>query len=170
MRASSQHPDEHNVLQCALTLDAEIQLLSCTEHIRMKKPNSSEIQQWQNNLFNFGKLMSETSDAEITTKIYRLMRQVKEESLRHGCIRRSSTEQSERANKKYKIAYSRTKNSWIQSVCSYFWEKFIHTKLWTAAILNVQTKTMIYQTMNRLAKNGLLFFSLPLIRLMKCKD
>lgn len=52
--------------------------------------------------------MASTFKVDVTTKLHRIMRHVKNQLTSHGCTRRCSTEENELENKKFKPAYNKT--------------------------------------------------------------
>lgn len=115
MGVSDKNPDEDDLLQCALNLDKVNQFLCSANNISVRHLTIAKINEWQEFIFDFGRQMSMTFDKDVTTKLHRLMRHVKDQLSMHGCIRRSSTEENEHEHIKHKKAYRLT-NKHLDSI------------------------------------------------------
>lgn len=125
MGISQKAPDEDPLLQCALQLDVMNQFLCDINKIGTRQITESQVEKWQKFLFTVGSSMVDVFNVDVTTKLHRTMRHVKDHLLHHGCIRRGSTEENEYENKKFKRGFNFT-NKHLDTIAPQLLRAHVH--------------------------------------------
>lgn len=103
MGVSESNTDYEKLLKCAFELDSISNFL-CDP----MKMNEKDLLKWKSSIFEFGKSFAPVFFVEISTKLYRAMRHVKDHVLDLGCLSRGSSEEKEELHKHFK---SRVQNT-----------------------------------------------------------
>lgn len=120
MGVSYQIPDSGHLLFCVLKLDIVNSFLCVSVH-----RTEDSIIEWQNYLFSFGKYMASLFGVDITTKLHRIMRHVRDHIIMLGCINRGSAEDNEIMHKVFKNGYS-DKNKHIENIAPQLLQLALH--------------------------------------------